>query len=358
MPIPRFKPKLRSKLRPIRPFLAARSARRAVAALTALLVPAAASAADPAPRLSLPIACEPAKTCFLQNHVDIDPGPGVRDHRCGAATYDGHKGVDFRVRNTAATQASGGVAVLAPAPGVVKGGRDGMADRLIRITGRAAVAGRECGNGVVIDHGDGWETQLCHLRRGSVTVKRGDRVARGQKLGLVGYSGMADFAHVHLSVRKGGKVVDPFTGEGPGAACRRDGAAAGMWEPAVAQAFGGTVTDVLDAGFSAAQPTTLALEQDPAALPRPDARAPVFLFYTRISNVAQGDVIAMRLVGPRGFVVDGGAKPHPKSQALALRYVGKRNTGAPWPTGTYRGEVSVTRDGREIARGAASFDLR
>jgi D-3-phosphoglycerate dehydrogenase len=51
---------------------------------------------------------------------------------------------------------------------------------------RGEIAGRECGNGVVIAHEDGWETQYCHMRRGSVAVQPGERVARGQTLGLVG----------------------------------------------------------------------------------------------------------------------------------------------------------------------------
>jgi hypothetical protein len=308
------------------------------------------------PRLALPLDCEPRKTCFLQNYVDIDPTSGARDYRCGVATYEGHKGVDFRVRSIA--EAGAGVAVLASAPGIVKGRRDGVADALVRLTGKAAVAGRECGNGVVIDHGGGWETQVCHLRHGSVVVKSGDRVTRGQKLGLVGYSGMADFAHVHLSVRKDGKVIDPFTGEGPGAACRRDGATVGLWEPGVAQAFDYSATDILDVGFAATEPTLIALEQDARALKTPDSTSGILLFYARITNVAKDDVIALDLTGPSGFRVDGGDKPHPKSQAIAIRYIGKRNTGAPWPAGTYRGEVRVMREGREIARGQTTFELR
>ena len=63
---------------------------------------------------------------------------------------------------------------------------------------------RNCGNGVVIRHADGWETQYCHLRRGSVQVAEGDRVEAGEPLGLVGMSGEANFPHVHLSVRRDG----------------------------------------------------------------------------------------------------------------------------------------------------------
>ena len=75
--------------------------------------------------------------------------------------------------------------------------------------------GRDCGNGVVIDHDDGWQTQYCHLRRGSVGVTRGQAVARGDRLGVVGMSGRTQFPHLHLSVRRDGAVIDPFAPSDP-----------------------------------------------------------------------------------------------------------------------------------------------
>ena len=54
-----------------------------------------------------------------------------------------------------------------------------------------------------------------------VTIgKPGDPVTAGQRLGGVGYSGMAAFPHVHLSVRRNGVAVDPFRPSTGGAAFR------------------------------------------------------------------------------------------------------------------------------------------
>jgi murein DD-endopeptidase MepM/ murein hydrolase activator NlpD len=136
----------------------------------------------------------------------------VRDYACGAETYDGHEGTDIRLRTTA--EIAKGVGVLASASGTVIGVRDGMADHLVRTDAdREAVAAFECGNGVRIDHGEGWITQYCHMRKGSIVVKKGDEVKPGTKLGEVGYSGQAAFAHVHIQVTKDGKVIDPFLPE-------------------------------------------------------------------------------------------------------------------------------------------------
>ena len=137
--------------------------------------------------MKLPIACEVGLTCFIQNYVDHDPSPNARDYRCGTLTYNGHNGTDFRLPNLAAQRA--GVNVLAAADEQVLRGRDGMPNVSTRDTNAPALDGRECGNGVVIAHGDGWETQYCHLDQGSVRMKAGDRVVAGQPIGRVGLSG-------------------------------------------------------------------------------------------------------------------------------------------------------------------------
>jgi murein DD-endopeptidase MepM/ murein hydrolase activator NlpD len=65
------------------------------------------------------------------------------------------------------------------------------------------------GNCVVIDHGQGLQTIYMHLSE--IAVKEGDRVGRGQKLGLVGGTGRATGPHLHLAVRWRGEYLDPST---------------------------------------------------------------------------------------------------------------------------------------------------
>jgi hypothetical protein len=62
------------------------------------------------------------------------------------------------------------------------------------------------GNYVVIDHGGGEFSLLAHLRRGSVSVKPGDRVARGQPVERVGSSGSSMFPHLHYELRSGAEL--------------------------------------------------------------------------------------------------------------------------------------------------------
>ena len=142
--------------------------------------------------------------------LDHDPSQAFADHRCGTLGSDGHDGTDFAIAD--ARRMAEGVPVLAAAAGSVRGVRDGMPDQPADGRLEHEFGDRNCGNGVVMDHPDGWETQYCHLRQGSVRVATGDHVAPGEILGLVGMSGEANFPHVHLSVRHDGVTIDPFTG--------------------------------------------------------------------------------------------------------------------------------------------------
>ena len=61
---------------------------------------------------------------------------------------------------------------------------------------------------VVIDHGHGYKTVYAHLEK--FTVKKGQKVTRGETIGTVGNSGMSFAPHLHYEVHKNGKPVNPI----------------------------------------------------------------------------------------------------------------------------------------------------
>jgi len=77
--------------------------------------------------------------------------------------------------------------------------------------GTVVFAGINGGYGkcVKIDHGNGYTTSFAHLH--NYHLKKGDRVSRGQTIGLVGNSGRSTGAHLHYEIGYKGKPVNPTT---------------------------------------------------------------------------------------------------------------------------------------------------
>ena len=71
----------------------------------------------------------------------------------------------------------------------------------------SASSSRTGGNTVRIRHEGGYETVYAHLE--SMTVRAGQRVRTGQKVGTVGMSGQAVAPHLHYEVRRDGTAVNP-----------------------------------------------------------------------------------------------------------------------------------------------------
>lgn len=142
--------------------------------------PSGVSKLDPAPAAAASPAVRPApKTARFGWPVS---GPIRRSYATGT---DYHDGLDITAEK--------GTTVRAAASGTVK------------------FAGKEkeqFGNLVVLDHGDGWYTAYGFLSR--ITVKDGARVAAGERIGLVGSTGLAKGNELHFEVRRNGKPIDPL----------------------------------------------------------------------------------------------------------------------------------------------------
>ena len=63
------------------------------------------------------------------------------------------------------------------------------------------------GSHIVLDHGYGYTTLYGHMSR--TKVKSGQKVKRGQLIGLVGSTGKSTGPHLHYEVRKNGTAVNP-----------------------------------------------------------------------------------------------------------------------------------------------------
>ncbi|SEN75878.1 Peptidase family M23 [Gemmobacter aquatilis] len=311
-------------------------------ALALLLAPAAAGAFE----LEFPLDCTLGDTCYIQQYVDHDPGPAARDFTCGSLSYEAHEGTDFALPSLAAMAA--GVEVRASAAGRVRGIRDGMPDIAANDSAAPALEGRDCGNGVAITHEGGWETQYCHMKQGSLLVRPGQDVAAGTPLGQVGLSGRTEFPHLHVTLRQGKTVVDPFA---PGSTDSCGPATEGLWQVALPYQPGG----IISLGFASEVPGFAAVRAGTVAPPTgPDA--PALVLWAYLFGGRAGDVLRVEITGPEGKVIAQDMRLE-KTQAQLFRALGKRLRAATWPQGSYDGQATLLRNGATVDSAAVRLDL-
>lgn len=157
-----------------------------------------------------PIKCPEDVACWIVDYVDRDRSRNALDYKCGLLTSDRHKSTDFAVSDIAAVRL--GVPVVATAAGKIVGVRNNMEDRSSEPKEKSTSRKRTCGNGVLIEHQEGWTSQYCHLRKDSVTVEVDQEVGEGQIIGMVGLSGQTEYPHLSFTVRHDKAEVDPFVG--------------------------------------------------------------------------------------------------------------------------------------------------
>lgn len=309
-------------------------------AMAALQAPSAGNA----PVLGLPVDCSVGQSCLIQKLVDHDPGPGRRDYRCGLLTTNSHDGIDIRLRTMADMRT--GFAVVAAADGTVLRTRDGEPD--ISVDERTSPGGKGAGNAVVIDHGGGWQTQYSHLRQGSIGVRPGQRVAAGEKLGLVGLSGNSEFPHLHFTLRQNGEAVDPFVGVAPPPPCNVDARASGLWTPTAARILGYQPAAVISGGLASAVPAKAVAERDPP--PELAGRQSPLILWIDAIGARAGDRQIFSITGPNGQIV------HEQRALVAdgglswFAYSGKRAPAAGWPKGRYSGRYALQRGETIVAQ--------
>lgn len=313
-----------------------------------------ARSAEP-PVLTLPIDCAVPIPCAVQTHVDLDPTPGrVSDPACGPLSYDGHQGTDYRIPNLAAMHA--GVGVRAAAAGTVIAAQDGAPDRATPggqpTAMMRAIPGGACGNGVALDHGGGWQTHYCHLRRGSVRVVTGQRVAAGTSLGLVGLSGATDYPHLEFQLRHRGLPVDPYSGRRPAEGCGRPWR--GLWDASVPRRAVAYYRPVLFAvGFATTVPSLRELQNGAPAQPAASLGGDQPLSaWVHVLSLVVGDTVHLEVRGPDGvapMVRQLGPLRANRSELL-LHAGAQLPPGAHWPPGHYVAQATVRRGSRSLAQ--------
>lgn len=295
--------------------------------------------------LDMPIQCTLNKDCFIQNYPDHDTSTGFKDYRCGEVLgYDAHDGTDFRLVDYQAMRK--GVNVLAAADGVVRGMRDEVKDFSLKNQDKDAVKNIECGNGVALTHADGWETQYCHMKKGSLRVKKGQVIKKGEILGQVGLSGKTEFPHLHFSITSSKKQkIDPFTGKVLTTSCSNSSLkpSDGLWSNAALQKLSYMRGSELASGFSDHPITITAIEDNSKQTKTLSSASPILAYWVHWMGLEKNDMITLTLTAPDGSTLATHTETLSNNKATYFRFIGSKKHAGNWPKGTYTGQYTITR---------------
>lgn len=127
---------------------------------------------------------KPIRSDKLKRRINLLSGFGRRMHPVHKVVKM-HYGIDFTAPKGTTIQATGNGKVVE-----IKKKRTGY------------------GWSIKIDHGYGFQSFYAHLSK--ISVKRGQRVTKGEKIGLVGSTGTSTAPHCHYEILKNGKRVNPI----------------------------------------------------------------------------------------------------------------------------------------------------
>lgn len=127
---------------------------------------------------------KPVRSDKLARNIKLLSGFGMRIHPIHKVRKM-HTGIDFTAPRGTAIQSTGNGTVVR-----VEKRRTGY------------------GHNVIIDHGFGYKTLYGHMSR--IDVKKGQKVKKGEIIGLVGSTGSSTAPHLHYEVIHNGRKVNPI----------------------------------------------------------------------------------------------------------------------------------------------------
>ncbi len=162
------------------------------------------------------------RSLFLSNVIGVDHsdskpfGAKCSDYKGRGVPhcYGGHKGSDFILLGGFSAMEKG-VEVRAAASGIVTALEENQGDHCYWSLWKLKIVCDDNPNiepnYVSVLQSDGLTAIYYHLKRLSVVVSVGQHVEAGQKLALVGSSGISSTPHLHFELRDAqNKVIDPF----------------------------------------------------------------------------------------------------------------------------------------------------
>lgn len=296
--------------------------------------------------LGLPLDCQPGRSCFVSKYPDMVAGDAYGDLHCGSLSSTGSRGTNFRILSYQDMEA--GVAVLAAADGIVQFVRDGMPDVSVNLVGQDAVKRLGLGNAILLRHSGGeLLTGYAHMRRGSIRVKEGDLVRKGQVLGYVGLSGMTESPQLYFELIVNGRHLDPFSGFPVETGCGRQDVSP-WWDTQAAAALTYHPTLLVRTGFSTTELTRDAMEYMLYETDNVITRGATQVFmHVYLLGVKKNDRVRIRMTGPDGRSLSDRTALVSEDAGVRLFRSAASGGEAALPIGVYYGQFTLVRPNGE-----------
>lgn len=311
-------------------------------ALILILSTAACIFAQQAFQLQFPVKCTINKDCWIINYVDDDSTANWHDYKGGKQAYDGHTGTDIAIKNI--SQMNKGIDVVAAASGFVLTTRDGVQDKNALAQDTNQLQNIGCGNRVAIKHTNGWITDYCHMKNGSIRVKKGDFVNAGQTIGQIGLSGLTEFPHLHINVQQNNRFFDPFTGSER----YSHGYLNPLWTPWVLNQLTYKPLIIYNVGVSNEIPSLLNIRSEKYRNNQISSNSDMIIIWLDAFHIEKGDLINVLVKNSNGtsFLTENVVVSSPN--AKKLMYVGRKKPVNGFVKGTYNVQISFKRPGMNI----------
>lgn len=305
----------------------------------AFLMPISSNAADDDFTLQFPLACDHGRSCWIYNYMDVNPALGLSsDFTCAERTYDGHEGIDIAIKDLAT--ATEGAWVTAAADGEVTTVIDGIKDQRLDESTIDLAHQFPCGNTVVLDHKEGWQTTYCHLKFNSVTVRPGDKVEAGHALAQVGLSGLTGWPQLGFTLKRNGVTHDPYTGrtalEGCGLSTRNS-----LWDKPEEYQY--QPFAIFNIGFSAEAPKKTQLDTSFESVKELSFDTPILTLWGYVLGTKPGDRILMEIEDPEGYKLIDVDNTVPNTKKRRLVTVSRLRFNEVWQPGLYKGKITLIR---------------
>ncbi len=293
-------------------------------------------------KFNTPIQCKIGEDCFLLNQLE--------KVGCGQLPFSTKDGVMFIAKHDALVR--DGIKILASQNGKVKAVRSNVDDQ-----DKSTVSIAPCGNGIIVTHANGYETQYCYLHKDTIKLKKGDKVKEGQELGLMGMSGNINYPAMLFTLKRKNKHIDPFTNNHKSEDCVYNHDKS-LWNPETIKTMIHSETIITNYGFTTEEPEIAKARNGDYNTMTIAGNTNIIGYFIDLIGVYEGDLIIIEMLSPDGYKIVSYQKKFVDFNPRAFAHIVYKNQSQKLNEGEYKISFKLLRQGSIIIEKQDSLNIR